>query len=72
MFKLKLIQKLFMHGLTQNMAKEFRLSDEKKKEFLEKKMHKYSIHFTRSMLSDTFRGVSTIKKVYEDVRFLRT
>ena len=37
MFKLKLIQKLFMHGLTQNMAKEFRLSDEKKKEFLEKK-----------------------------------
>ena len=25
-----------MHGLTQNMAKEFRLSDEKKNEFLEK------------------------------------
>ena len=26
-----------MHGLTQNMAKEFRLSDGKKNEFLEKK-----------------------------------
>ena len=25
-------------------------------------MQKYAIHFTRSMLSDTFRGVSAIKK----------
>ena len=57
MVKLKLIQKLFMHGLTQNMAKEFRLSDE----FLEKKMHKYAIHITRWMLSDTSRGVFAIK-----------
>ena len=60
-----------MHGLTQNMAKEFRLSD-KKKELLEKKRHKYAIHITRWMLSDTFRGVSAITKLYEQVRFLRT
>ena len=50
-----------MHGLTQNMAKEFRLSDEKKNEFLGKKMHKYAIHITRWMLSDTSRGVFAIK-----------
>ena len=36
MVKLELIQKSFMHGLTQNMANEFRLCD-KKNEFLEKK-----------------------------------
>ena len=35
MVKLKLIQNEFIHGLTQNMAKESRLSD-KKKTFLEK------------------------------------
>ena len=52
MFKLKLIQKLFMHGLTQNMAKEFRLSE--KKNFSEKKMQKYAIHFTRSILFEVY------------------
>ena len=31
MVKLELIQKLFMHGLTQNMAKELRLCDKKKR-----------------------------------------
>ena len=60
MVKLELIQKLFMHGLTQDMAKEFRLSDEKKR-ISRKKMHKYSIHITQWMMSDTLRGVSAIK-----------
>ena len=63
MVKLELIQKLFMHGLTQNMAKEIRLSDEKKKKTISrKKMHKYAIHITRWCISRciyaTFPGVS--------------
>ena len=71
MVKLELIQKLFMHGLTQNMAKEFRLCH-KKKRISRKKIHKYAVHITRWMLSDTRRGVSAIKKLYEEVKFLRT
>ena len=62
MVKLELIQKLFMHGLTQNMAKELRLCD-KKKRISRKQIHKYAVRITRWMLSDTRRGVSSIKKI---------
>ena len=44
----------------------------KKKRISRKKIHKYAVRITRWMLSDTRRGVSSIKKLYEEVKFLRT
>ena len=35
-------------------------------------MHKYAVHITRWMLSDTRRGVSAIKKLYEEVGLVPT